>query len=69
MLVANNINYYRSYSEIHNINPRHVTDLYQPSSYLSVFNNGIFNMSTEIFNKLPTEIKVLIHYIKQFKEM
>jgi hypothetical protein len=45
MFVASNINYYKFYSDIHNINTRHVIDLYQPSSSLSVFNNGIFNMS------------------------
>jgi hypothetical protein len=69
MFVANNINYYKFYSDIHNINTRHIIDLYQPSSPLSVFNNGIFNMSTKIFNKLPSEIQILIHDTKLFKKM
>jgi hypothetical protein len=52
MFVANNINYYNLYSHIHNI----YIDIYQPSSSLSVFNNGIFNTSIKIFNKLLSEI-------------
>jgi hypothetical protein len=66
MFVANNINYYRFYSDILNINTRHTTVLYQPSSSLSVFNNGVLNMSIKIFNKLPSEVKVLIHDKKSF---
>jgi hypothetical protein len=69
MFVANNINYYKFYSDIHNINTRHIIDLYQPSCLLSVFNNGIFNISIKFFNKLPSEIKILIHDIKLFKKM
>jgi hypothetical protein len=53
MFVANNINYYKFYFDIHDIITGHTTDLYQPSSSLSVFNKGIFNMS----------IKTLINYI------
>jgi hypothetical protein len=34
MFVANNINYYKFYSDIHNINAGHIIDLYQPSSSL-----------------------------------
>jgi hypothetical protein len=68
MFVANNINYYKFCSDTHDIKTRHTKDLYQPSSSLSVFNNGTFNMSIQIFNKLPTEIKVLIHDTKEFKK-
>jgi hypothetical protein len=68
MFVAKNINYYKFHSDIHNINTRHIIDLYQPSSSLSVFNNGIFNMSVKIFNKLHREIKILVHDIKLFKK-
>jgi hypothetical protein len=68
MLLAN-INYYKFYSDIHNINTRHITDLYQPSSSLSVFKNGTFNMGIKIFNKLPPEIQVLIHDTKLFKKV
>jgi hypothetical protein len=67
MFVANNINYYNFCSDIHDIKTRHTKDLYQPSSS-SVFNNGTFNMSIKIFNKLLTEIKVLIHDTKEFKK-
>ena len=59
LFVANNINYYKFCSDIHDIKTRHTKDLYQPSSSLSVFNNGTLNMSIKIFNKLPTEIKIL----------
>jgi hypothetical protein len=68
MFVASNINYYKFYSDIHNINTRHIIDLYQTSSSLSVFNNGIFNMSIKIFDKLPSEIKILIHDKNHFKK-
>jgi hypothetical protein len=68
MFVAKNINYYKFYSDIHNVNTRHIIDLYQPSSSLSVFKNGIFNMSIKIFNKLPSEIKILVDDIKLFKK-
>jgi hypothetical protein len=61
MFVAKNINNYKFYSDIHNINTRHIIDLYQPSSSLSVFNNEIFNMSIKILNKLPSERKILVH--------
>jgi hypothetical protein len=71
MFVANNINYYKFYSHTHNINTRYNIDIHHPSSSLSVFNNGIFNMSIKIFNKLPSEIKILIHnknHLKNVKE-
>jgi hypothetical protein len=68
MFVANNINYYKLCSDLQDIKTRHTKDLYQPSSSLSVFNNGTFNMSIKIFIKLPTEIKTLIHDTKEFKK-
>jgi hypothetical protein len=68
MFVAKNINYYKFYSDIHNINTRHVVDLYQPPSSLSFFTNGIFNVSMKISNKLPSEIKILIQDKKVFKK-
>jgi hypothetical protein len=37
-------------------------------NHLPPFNNGIFNMSIKIFNKLPTEIKVLIHDTKNLRK-
>jgi predicted AAA+ superfamily ATPase len=69
MFVAKNISYYKFYSDIHNINTRHIIDLYQPSSSLSVFNKGIYNMSIKIFNKLPSEIKILVNDTQLFKKM
>jgi hypothetical protein len=67
MYVANNINHYKFCSQIHDIMTRYTHDLYQPTSSLSVFMNGSFNMSIKIFNKLPNEIKILIHNTKKFK--
>jgi hypothetical protein len=67
MYVANNINHYKFCSQIHDIKTRHTHDLYQPTFSLSVFMNGPFNKSIKIFNKLPNEIKILIHNTKKFR--
>jgi hypothetical protein len=69
IFVAKNISYYKFYSDVHNINTRHIIDLYQPSSSLSVFNNGIFNVSIKIFNKLPSEVQILVNDTKLFKKV
>jgi hypothetical protein len=60
--------HYKFCSQIHDITTRHTHDLYQPTSSLSVFANGYFNMSINFFNKLPNEIKILIHNTKRFKK-
>jgi hypothetical protein len=49
MYVANNIHHYKFCSQIHDITTRHTRDLYQPTSSLSVFMNGSFNMSIQFF--------------------
>jgi hypothetical protein len=67
MFVAKNTNYYTFYSDIHSINIRHTFDLDQPSSSLTIFNKGVFDMSIKIFNNLPLKIKVLLHDTERFK--
>jgi hypothetical protein len=68
MYVANNIHHYKFCSQIHDITTRYTHDLCQPTSSLSVFMNGSFKMSITIFNKLPNEIKILIHNTKKFRK-
>jgi hypothetical protein len=61
------IDHYKFCSQIHDITTRHTHDLYQPTSSLSVFMNGSFNVNIKIFKKLPNEIKILIYNTKKFK--
>jgi hypothetical protein len=69
MSVVNNRNQYRSNSEIHSKNTRRSVDFYQPLTRLSIDQRGTSYMGIKIFNSVPSEIRDLVHNIKQFKRV
>jgi len=54
-------------SEIHNTSTRNNSDLYQPLSHLTNYQNGPFYMGVKVHNSLPPEIKDLSHDVQKFK--
>jgi hypothetical protein len=54
-------------SEIHNINTRNNSNIYQTLSHLTVYHKGPFYMGIKVHNNLPPEIHDLSHSIKKFK--
>ena len=54
-------------SEIHNINTRTKSNLYQPISNLTTYQKGTYYSGIKVYNSLPTQIKDLSHNRKQFK--
>ena len=54
-------------SDSHNIQARQSDNLHLPSSSLSIYQNGAYFTGTEIFNKLPLELKQLAEFPTKFK--
>jgi hypothetical protein len=65
--VANNKNQCRLNSEVHSINTRNNSDVFQLLSHLTVYQKGPFCMGIKVYNSLPPEIKDLCQNIKKFK--
>ena len=54
-------------SEIHDINTRNNSDLYEQLSHLTIYQQGPVYMGIKVYNCLISEIKELLHNIKKFK--
>ena len=67
IFVINNKDLYKVNLEIHSINTRQNSSLYQPSSNLTTYHKGIYYFGIKVFNSLPYHIKNLSHKTKQFK--
>jgi spore maturation protein CgeB len=54
-------------SEIHNINTRQHTNLHQPTSNLTGYQQGIYHSAVRVYNNLPSHIKQLSDDHKNFE--
>jgi hypothetical protein len=59
--------FFRSNSEIHDLNTRYKHNLHFPATNLSLVQKGVLYSGTKIFNHLPAHIKSFSIDIKQFK--
>jgi hypothetical protein len=55
LFVLNNKNRFILNSDVYNINTRQNYDFYQPSSNLSLYQNGVYSVGIKVFNSPPTE--------------
>jgi hypothetical protein len=67
LFVANNKKHFKTNSNIHSFNTRKNSNIYQPFSHLSIYQNGPYYYGIKVYNRLPCQIKALSHNIKQFK--
>ena len=67
--VINNQNEFISNSEIHSINIRHIRNLHQPTTSLTLDQKGINNMGTKIYNNLPSYIKDISANLNKLKSI
>jgi hypothetical protein len=67
MFVVQNMDQFKSNTEVHTNNTRRSTDLHLPFSRLQTYRRGTSSMGVRIFNSLHFEIKVLTYSVKQFK--
>jgi hypothetical protein len=67
LFVVNNKKHFKINSEIHSINTRNNSNLYQPLTHLSIYKNGSYYYGIKVHNRLPCPIKDLSHNTKQFK--
>jgi hypothetical protein len=61
------MNYFRSNTDIHDINTRFNHNLYLPSTNLSIVQRGVLLSGSRIYNHLPSNIKLKSENIKEFK--
>jgi hypothetical protein len=66
-LFLKNRNYFRSNSDIHDINTRFNHNLHLPSTILSIVQRGVLFSGSRIYNHLPSNIKLKSENIKEFK--
>jgi len=52
--------------DVHNLNTKSKLKLHKPVSSLTLYQNGVYNMSIRIFNKLPEHITILAGNKKSF---
>ena len=67
MFIIKNKNQFTVNSEIHNVNTRQHTNLHQPTSNLTGYQQGIYCSGVRIYNKLPPHIKQLSDDPKNFE--
>jgi hypothetical protein len=67
LFVVNNKKNFKTNSEIHSINTRNNSNLFQPLSHLSIYQNGPYCFGIKVYNRLPCQIQELSNNIKQFK--
>ena len=63
MFVVNNKDQYKLNSEVHSINRKQTSNLYQP---LTMYPKGTYYFGIKIFNNLLSDIKKLSYNVKQF---
>jgi hypothetical protein len=67
MFIIKNKNQFTVNSEIHDINTRQNTNLHQPTSNLTGYQQGIYYSGVRVCNKLPPHIKQLSENPKNFE--
>jgi hypothetical protein len=67
LCILDNMEKFRSNSDIHSINTRHKHDLHMPNANLTSYQKDAYHAQTKLFSTLPSSIKSLNHYIKVFK--
>jgi hypothetical protein len=67
--VINNQNEFIRNYEVHNINTGQIRNLHQPTTSLSLYQKGIINMGTKIYNNLPSYIKDTSDNLNKFKSL
>jgi hypothetical protein len=67
MFVVKYNNFFRSNSEIHDLNTCYKRNSHFPATNLSLVQKGVLYSGTKIFNHLPAHIKSFSKDIKQFK--
>jgi len=66
-IIKNTKNQFTVNSEIHNINTSQHTNLHQPTSKLTGYQQGIYYSGVRVYNKLPPHIKQLSDDSKNFE--
>jgi hypothetical protein len=56
-----------SNSQVHKINTRQTSDLYEPTANLTIYQKGVYYSGIKIYNHLPTAIKELSGDKNKFK--
>jgi hypothetical protein len=54
-------------SEMHGINTRQNSNLYQPQANLTLYHRGVYYSGVKVFNNLPPNIRELYSDTKRFK--
>ena len=67
LFVVQNKSIFQLKSEIHSINTRQNSNLYQPQANLTLYQKGIYYSGVKTFNNLPPNIRNLFSDIKRFK--
>jgi hypothetical protein len=65
--VINNKNQFMVSSEVHSINTRSSSNLFQPLSHLTIYQKDRYYVGIMVFNSLPSQINDLSYNRKQFK--
>jgi hypothetical protein len=65
--VVENKSIFQLKSEMHGINTRQNSNLYQPQANLTLYQKGVYYSGVKIFNNLPPNIRNLFSDIKRFK--
>jgi hypothetical protein len=66
-ILVNNRDKYKPVSEIHSINTRQNSSVYQPLSNLTTYQKGTYYYGIKVFNNLPSDINRMSHYVTQFR--
>jgi hypothetical protein len=67
LFVVKSMNYFRSNTDIQDINTHFNHDLHLPSANLPVVQRGVPFLGSKIYNHLPSNIKLKSENIKEFK--
>jgi thiamine pyrophosphokinase len=67
LFVVNNNNLFHVNSEIHSINTRKNSNLYEPQANLTLYQKGAHYSGIKVFNSLHPNIKNLSWDVKRFK--
>jgi hypothetical protein len=61
MFVARNKELFVTNATVHNISTRLQNDLHLPVASLSVYQRGVYFSGVKVFNRLPTELKLIFY--------
>jgi hypothetical protein len=67
LFVVNNKSLCMENSQLHNVKTRKDSNLFRPSSHLTIYQKGPQYFGTTVYNKPPSQIKILSNNVKQFK--